>query len=138
MLGEMNDPIAPGFLIAVPQLLDPNFKQSVVLLLQHNEEGALGVVVNQESPLLLSDLCRDHAIAYVGPSRKRVRRGGPVQPDQGLVLYGEEHKDPEGREGAEWFNASFIATPEWRCISIPFSRFRCVSRGADGKLDLFG
>ena len=41
----MADDIAPGFLVAVPQLGDPNFKQSVVLLLQQSDEGALGIVI---------------------------------------------------------------------------------------------
>jgi len=96
---EHDEPtLAPGFLIAVPQLLDPNFRQSVVLLLQQNDDGALGLVVNRESPILLKDLCRDHDIPYVGEPGKRVRVGGPVQPEQGLVLYDTTVQDPEGRE----------------------------------------
>jgi len=90
--------LAPGFLIAVPQLLDPNFRQSVVLLLQQNEEGALGLVINRESTLTLGELCRDHKIAFAGDPAKKIRVGGPVQPEQGLVLYGSEFEDPEGRE----------------------------------------
>ena len=40
----MTNKLSPGFLVAVPTLLDPNFRQSVVLLLEQNETGALGVV----------------------------------------------------------------------------------------------
>jgi putative transcriptional regulator len=72
----MDDSLAPGFLIAVPQLLDPNFQRSVVLLLERSDQGALGVVINQESDLLLSELCEDHDIQYAGDPEKRVRRGG--------------------------------------------------------------
>ena len=90
--------LAPGFLIAVPQLLDPNFRQSVVLLLQQNEDGALGLVINRESTLTLGELCRDHKITFSGDPGKKIRVGGPVQPEQGLVLYGAEFDDPEGRD----------------------------------------
>ena len=88
----MNDALAPGFLIAVPQMQDPNFKQSVVFLLERSEEGALGVVVNRESSMLLADLCSDHQIPYSGEQTKLVRRGGPVEPQQGIVVYGEDNK----------------------------------------------
>ena len=68
----MSNELAPGFLIAVPQLLDPNFRQSVVLLLKQDHEGAMGVVINRESPLLLEELCRDHDISYSGKPDKKV------------------------------------------------------------------
>ena len=60
--------LAPGLLIAVPQLLDPNFRQSVVLLLQQGEEGAVGLVINRESTLSLKELCKDHIHSF--PTRR--------------------------------------------------------------------
>ncbi len=102
----MSDSLAPGFLIAVPQLLDPNFRHTVVLLLELSDEGGLGLVVNRESPLLLKDLCQDHEIGYRGDPAKRVRSGGPVQPGQGLVLFSGEDRDPAGREVAEGLHVS--------------------------------
>jgi putative transcriptional regulator len=121
------DELAPGLLIAVPQLLDPNFRQSVVLLLQKNPEGALGVIVNQESPLLLVELCRDHDIRYAGDPGKKVRRGGPVQPEQGLVLYGPEHTDPEGRKVAEGLFVSASRETLGRLCGLPRGRFHCYA-----------
>lgn len=123
----MADSLAPGFLIAVPQLLDPNFRQSVVLLLQQSEEGALGVVVNRETPLLLRDLCRDHRIAYAGNPDKRVRQGGPVQPQQGLVLFGEEHADPEGRVVVDGLHVSASTGTLSRLCDLPAGRFQCYA-----------
>ena len=79
----MSETLAPGFIVAVPHLMDPNFQHSVVLLFEQNEEGALGVVINHESPLRLRELCSDHNIIYIGDPEKRVRKGGPVQPEQG-------------------------------------------------------
>jgi putative transcriptional regulator len=123
----MSDLAAPGFLIAVPQLQDPNFRQSVVLLLEKNDDGALGVIVNHESSLLLKDLCQDHDIPYVGDPKKRVRRGGPVQPEQGLVLYGQEHLDPEGREVVGGLHVSASRGTLGRLCNLSLGRFHCYS-----------
>ena len=119
--------LAPGFLIAVPQLADPNFKQSVVLLLQQNDDGALGLVVNRESPIFLKDLCHDHEIAYVGDPDKRVRVGGPVQPEQGLVLYDASLRDPEGREVLQGLQVSASTKTLSRLCGDRSIRFQCFS-----------
>jgi putative transcriptional regulator len=120
--------LAPGFLIAVPQLLDPNFRQSVVLLLRQDDEGALGIVVNRETSLLLQDLCRDHEIPYAGNPDKHVRLGGPVQPEQGFVLYGPEHADdPEGNEVQSGLNFSTSTGTLTRLCALASGRFHCYS-----------
>jgi putative transcriptional regulator len=123
----MVDCIAPGFLIAVPQLLDPNFRQSVVLLIRQDDEGALGIVVNRETSLLLRDLCRDHEIPYSGNPDKRVRLGGPVQPEQGFVLYGPEHGDPEGHEIEPGLHFSTSTSTLARLCALSDGRFQCYS-----------
>ena len=119
--------IAPRLLIAVPQLADPNFRQSVVLLLQQSEDGALGIVINRESPILLRDLCKDHEIRYAGDPGKRVRVGGPVQPEQGLVLYGAGVEDPEGREVVAGLQVSASTKTLSRLCEGPGIRFHCFS-----------
>jgi putative transcriptional regulator len=123
----MSDSLAPGLLYAVPQLLDPNFIRSVVLLLQHNEHGAFGVVINQESGLRLQDLCRGHNIPYAGEPGKRVRRGGPVQPEQGLVLYGDELTDPEGQSVVDGLQVSFSKETLGRLCLLKGGRFQCYA-----------
>jgi putative transcriptional regulator len=123
----MGDSLAPGFLIAFPHLADTNFRQSVVLLLRQDEDGAMGVVVNHESPLLLRELCQDHEIPYRGDSRKRVRKGGPVQPEQGLVIYGEEHVDPEGQPIVEGLHISASRGTLARLCKLERGRFQCFS-----------
>lgn len=127
MIEGMNDEFVPGFLVAVPHLLDPNFRQSVVLLLEQNDEGALGVVINHESPLLLRDLCRDHEIEYSGDPNKRVRKGGPVQPEQGLVLYGDAHEDPEGRKIVDDLHVSASRGTLGRLCNLDRGRFHCFA-----------
>ncbi|MFC2172539.1 CehA/McbA family metallohydrolase [Acidobacteriota bacterium] len=44
-------------------------------------------------------------------------------------------EDPQGQEGMEWFSATFMSTPEWSCVTVPFSRLQCVSRGMNSRLD---
>ena len=123
----METTIAPAFLIAVPQLLDPNFRQSVVLLLQQGEEGALGLVINRESGLRLQELCQDHEIPYLGDPDKRVRVGGPVQPEQGLVLFGSETDDPEGRAVVAGLRVSASTGTLTRLCGGPEGRFHCYA-----------
>ncbi len=123
----MVDGRAPGFLVAVPQLEDPNFKQSVVLLLQQSDEGALGIVINRETSLLLMDLCRDHDIPYAGDPGKRVRQGGPVQPEQGMVVFGDEYTDPEGRRVASGLQVSASTGTLTRLCNQPGGRYHCYS-----------
>lgn len=119
--------LAPGFLIAVPQLLDPNFRQSVVLLLQQGGDGALGLVINRESTLALRDLCRDHKIRYSGDPGKKVRVGGPVQPEQGLVLYAAAFDDPEGRSVVDGLSVSASTRTLSRLCDRTDIRFHCFS-----------
>ena len=84
--------MSAGMLIAVPQMRDPFFSKTVVLLVEHNKEGAYGVVLNRKAPVDLrtllagADLPVDHV-----PEGKPVWWGGPVHPESGMVLY--EHDD---------------------------------------------
>ena len=136
--GDMSDSLAPGFIIAVPHLADLNFRHSVVLLLEQNADGALGVVVNHESPLLLKELCRDHSIQYSGDPGKRVRAGGPVQPEQGLVLYDDRLDDHEGRQVHAGLRVSASQGTLNRLCGSPGGRFQCFAGYAGwgpGQLD---
>jgi len=119
---------SPHCLIAVPQLDDPNFHRSVVVLLEQGDGGALGVIVNRDTNLLLTDLCKDHAIDYAGDPHKCVRRGGPVQPEQGIVIYGAEHQDPEGRPISPALHVSASTGTLTRLCGLTGGvRFHCLS-----------
>ena len=78
--------LAPGFLIASPPLGDPNFDQTVVLLVTHNEEGALGFVVNRTAPLTVGELLQHAGYDHGHHDPSRVWLAGPVQPGSGWVL----------------------------------------------------
>jgi putative transcriptional regulator len=69
--------LAGHLLVASPQLLDPNFVRSLVLLIEHSEEGAFGVVVNHPVSKTLQELWREVGSAPCH-SRLPVYVGGPV------------------------------------------------------------
>jgi len=75
------------FLIAESNMSDPNFFQTVVLILEHNEEGAFGLVVNRKSQLTLGDLMPgfQNEKGYAIP----VYVGGPVQQEYLFALHSE-------------------------------------------------
>ncbi len=82
--------LAPGIIIAMPHLLDPNFNRTVVLLLRSNEQGAIGLVLNREAPLPLDEFCRSQDVVYAGPEGRKLNIGGPVEQDHHLlVLHGD-------------------------------------------------
>lgn len=78
------------FLIAMPGLDDRNFAQSVTYICEHNEEGALGLIVNRPSDLQLSDVLRQMDIETSADQslQRPVYFGGPISPERGFVLHG--------------------------------------------------
>jgi putative transcriptional regulator len=72
-------------LVASPSLADPNFRRTVVLMLEHSEEGALGLVLNRPTPLVAREALPG-ALAEAMPEDERVYQGGPVQPEAVIVL----------------------------------------------------
>jgi putative transcriptional regulator len=77
-------------LIASPALVDPNFARSVVLITEHNDEGALGVVLNRPSETAVEQVAPELAELV---AEEPVFIGGPVQPQALVVL--AEFNDPE-------------------------------------------
>lgn len=93
MLG--ND-LAPGLLIAMPQLVDPNFTRSVVLMIEHNDEGSFGLVINQPGPIRAGELLESLAIPWHGDEDTVVWLGGPVSPTSGWLLHEPQDGLDEG------------------------------------------
>jgi putative transcriptional regulator len=73
-------------LIAGPDLKDPNFRRTVVLIGEHGEEGAMGVVLNRPSPVTVGDAVPP--LAELVEDGDVVHVGGPVQP-QAIVVLGD-------------------------------------------------
>lgn len=80
-----------NLLIAGPSLFDPNFRRTVVLIGEHNDDGALGVVLNRPTPVRVADavppltpLVGDDQVLFVG---------GPVRPRSPVVLAEFDHPE---------------------------------------------
>jgi putative transcriptional regulator len=94
MLGGVKT-LAPGFLLSMPQLGDPNFHRAVVLMLEHSDAGSMGLVVNRGTGLTLGDLAEGQSLPCdPAHAAEQVYLGGPVEPQRGFVL----HDDAEVAE----------------------------------------
>ena len=76
--------LAGQLLLASPALLDTNFRRTVVLVGVHNEEGALGVVLNRPSDVSVQDAVPQ--LLEAGGDGEAVYVGGPVQPSSVVLL----------------------------------------------------
>lgn len=77
------------FLIAMPTLADPNFFHSVTYMCDHNDDGAMGLIVNRPMELTLGELL-DHLglnAASETIAAMPVYQGGPVQTERGFILH---------------------------------------------------
>jgi putative transcriptional regulator len=78
-------------LIAGAGLLDPNFRRTVVLVGQHTEEGAVGVVLNRPAPQTVREVAPD--LAELVGHDEPIFLGGPVQPQGAVVVAQFAHPD---------------------------------------------
>ncbi len=76
-------------LIALPALSDPQFARSVALICQHDDDGAMGVVVNRASEYTLGEVLSQMNLEARDPALRHqiVLNGGPVHPERGFVLH---------------------------------------------------
>src|SRR5690606_16106870 len=94
------DSLEGQFLVAMPDMADERFAESVILIVGHGAEGAMGLVVNQElATLKFSDILDeldlggpDAVIRLPDSIRDRaVMRGGPVEKGRGFVLHSDDY-----------------------------------------------
>lgn len=72
----------------MPQLQDPNFKHSVVLMIEHGDGGSMGLVINKKAPLTFKDLAKSQELKVAQTRRgDPLFVGGPVEPYRGFVLH---------------------------------------------------
>jgi putative transcriptional regulator len=92
--------LAPAFLVSMPQLTDPNFNRTVVLLCKHNEEGAFGLVVNR--PLVTTGRVVVNLEPPVSTERElEMWFGGPVEPQSSWMLVGDDMEEPTSLGGMQ-------------------------------------
>ncbi len=105
----MPSSLAPALLLSMPQLIDPNFNRTVVLLCKHSDEGAFGLVVNR--PLVTSGRVVINLEPPVTPDHDlQVWIGGPVEPHRSWILVGEEPGDREEATGRRIADGLYLST----------------------------
>jgi len=78
------------FLIAMPSMEDPYFARSLTYICEHNEHGAMGIVINQPAGLNLKELLQqvdENAIVIEEKADEIILAGGPVGKDRGFILH---------------------------------------------------
>ena len=82
------------FLVSMPQLNDPNFKQTVILMCKHDHKGAVGIVINRLTDHRIGDIFAQLEIDISSHyySNKPVLDGGPVYPELGLIVHNRKFK----------------------------------------------
>src|SRR3954464_6813172 len=77
------------FLIAMPSMVDPNFSRTLTYICEHNDQGALGLVVNRPIDMTLQALFQRLSLSLSNSefSERPIYFGGPVQTDRGFVLH---------------------------------------------------
>lgn len=103
--------LANQLLIAMPSMDDPNFSHTVTLICEHNENGALGIIINRPLSLNMGGLFRQLSIDVENPiiAKEPVVMGGPVGPERGFVVH----------SGADEFESSLQVSEG---ISLTLSR----------------
>jgi putative transcriptional regulator len=132
--------VAPTLLLSMPQMHDPNFEQSVVLLCDHSDQGAFGLVLNRPTTTAAAEVVAlDPPIdAQQGPL---LWTGGPVEPERGWILLGTAPDEVEPSEATEVAPGIFLSTSLdvlRRVIQAPPRRTRVLTGYAGwgpGQLD---
>jgi putative transcriptional regulator len=88
--------LAPSLLLSMPQLVDPNFARSVVLLCEYGPDGAFGLVVNRPSEVTAA-IAVNLEPPIDQPNELPLLLGGPVEPQRGWILTSQPPDDVEHR-----------------------------------------
>jgi putative transcriptional regulator len=108
----MESSLAPAFLLSMPQLMDPNFSRTVILLCKHNSEGAFGLVLNR--PLVTAGRVVINLDPPVETDRElEIWVGGPVEPQSSWMLVGDDLEVDQLSEGGRITSGlSLSASPD--------------------------
>ena len=113
------DSLRSQLLVASPQLMDPNFARTVVLITEHNDDGAMGIILNRPASTTVTEAAPE--LEDLVEPGEDVFVGGPVQPSSVIVL-------------AEWDSPDEVGVPVFDGIgfvgadSDPDELARAVSR----------
>ncbi len=85
------------FIIAMPNMVDPNFARSVTYICEHTADGAMGIIINFPLNIHLGDIFDNMEIDYTNMNLKDsvVLAGGPIAEERGFVIHQSSHKQWE-------------------------------------------
>ncbi len=89
--------LAPGLLVAAPTLRCPFFHHTLVLMVDHGEEGSFGFVVNKPAPIDFAGVIGELGMDLDASAEVAVLLGGPVSPETGWVVFDPTGLDAETR-----------------------------------------
>jgi putative transcriptional regulator len=124
----MEESLRGKLLVASPALVDPNFARAVVLITEHSDEGAMGIVINQPAPhiefgdlLVQLEVIPDDKLIEL-PSRAgevKVLRGGPVETGRGFVLHSSDF----------FIENSTLPIDNGICLTATLDILKAIARG---------
>jgi putative transcriptional regulator len=100
------DSLAPTLLLSMPQLNDPNFRRTVVLLCDHSEHGAFGLVMNRPTGVSAATAVRLEPPLPAETSLE-LWEGGPVEPHRGWIVFSEP---PAGEEALQICEGLYLSS----------------------------
>jgi len=123
--------LAEQLLIAMPGLEDTYFARSVSLICQHDEQGAMGLVLNQDSEFTLGTLFDQLQLPCQNPRlrARAVLAGGPVNPERGFILH---------NDGRTWDSSLHLSSGYTISTSRDILKALAAGEGPDQFLVLLG
>lgn len=110
------DTHAGKLLVATPQLIDPHFWRTVIFMLQHDDDGTVGIVLNRPTPELVADHLPEWVAGETEP--QPVFYGGPVEPEMAIGLGPGVRGDPTPLPGVTLVDLSTSPPGDLRRIRI--------------------
>jgi putative transcriptional regulator len=105
--------VTPILLLAMPQVLDPFFHHSVVLLVHHEDDGSFGFIVNRPTSIAITEILDGMEIDWEGGREALAYFGGPVQPQMGTVLFADLHGTEASTAEASTEHANELGEGLW-------------------------
>lgn len=123
-LPDSPTPLANQLLIALPSLAEPSFSKSVALICQHDEDGALGIVMNRPSEYTVGEVLEQMGLSGGSDALRSqiVLNGGPVHRERGFVIH-------DG--GTRWDSTLAIGDDLWLTTSREILEAMARGEGPD-------
>ena len=120
----MSSALKSHFLVAVPQLVGPFFTKSVVLILDNDDEGSTGIILNHPTEHTLSEI--NESLKSSRRKKDRLFIGGPVEPSTAIIIHDDTYQGPDTKPitgGVAWSASLESMQVMAESESLPFRCF---------------